>query len=134
MVQSVWRNLPLQKFGDIVRRVEEVRLRMGLNDSEFARAIGVTLDTFKCVTGPQQSKPSVELVHGVVTRLNVDANWLLNGTSENALNLREKDSPDSPEVCVAPVLILLRVDPPAALREIRDLLYRVRKRVENLAR
>ncbi len=72
----------MQKFSEIIDRVEEVRGRLGLNKSRFAGAIDMKPQTYNNFIGVQGSKPNIELISGLVERFKVNPYWLLNGTGE----------------------------------------------------
>ena len=68
-----------QKFPEIIERIEYVRRYLSLNKSQFCRRIGMTPQTYNNFIGQQASKPSVDLIFGVVNELHVNPMWLLNG-------------------------------------------------------
>lgn len=72
----------MERFGDIVARVEQVRTALRLSRARFAREIGLRPQTYNNFVGAQGSRPSVALIRGIVAHLNVDANWLLTGKGE----------------------------------------------------
>lgn len=63
----------------IIARVEQVRKELDLSKSALARLIGMKAQTYNNFIGGQGSKPSVELVLGVVDKCGVHADWLLRG-------------------------------------------------------
>ena len=81
----------MRKFADIVERVEIVRNKSGLNKSQFASAMGMKPQTYSNFVGAQASKPSIELIHGVVRQFRADPQWLLNGTGPMYLGERQLD-------------------------------------------
>ena len=68
-----------QKFPEIIERVEQVRRYLSLNKTQFSRAIGMKPQTYNNFIGQQASKPSIDLIYGVVNELHVNPMWLLNG-------------------------------------------------------
>ena len=69
----------MNKFQDIIDRVEEVRGSLKLNKSKFSNAIGMKPQTYNNFVGLQSSKPNVDLIKGVVNAFNVNPMWLING-------------------------------------------------------
>ena len=67
---------------DIIGRVEYVRTYLGLNKSRFSAEIGMKPQTYNNFIGAQASKPSVDLIMGIVNRFGINPEWLLNGQSE----------------------------------------------------
>lgn len=58
------------------------------NKASFARAIGIEPATLSNYIGSQRrSKPNIELVTKIVTKLNVDAYWLLTGEKREQDNV-----------------------------------------------
>ncbi len=76
------REVQVQKFSQIIERVEEVRGRLGLNKSRFAGALKMKPQTYNNFIVPQGSKPNIELVHGMVEQFKVNPHWLLNGSGQ----------------------------------------------------
>lgn len=75
-----------QKFTDIIDRIERFRIHMKLNKSQFSRRIGIKPQTYNNFIGAQGSKPSVELIHGIVTQFGVNPMWILTGNGSMHLN------------------------------------------------
>ncbi len=71
-----------QKFPEIIERIEYVRRYLSLNKSQFSERIGMKPQTYNNFIGQQASKPSIELIYGVVDRFSVNPYWLLTGTGE----------------------------------------------------
>jgi|SRR5579863_6409300 transcriptional regulator with XRE-family HTH domain len=69
----------LRKFSDIIERVEQLRIHLGLNKSRFSAEIGMKPQTYNNFIGSQGSKPNVELLHGIVTRFGVNPLWIFTG-------------------------------------------------------
>jgi len=70
-----------QKYAsEIIDRVEYLRNYLGLNKSRFSSEIGMKPQTYNNFIGSQGSKPSVDLIMGVVSRFGANPNWLLNGS------------------------------------------------------
>lgn len=69
----------MQRFSDIIERVERVRVSLKLNKSQFAKLVGLTPQTYNNFVGAQGSKPNVELLHGIVTQIGVNPLWVLTG-------------------------------------------------------
>jgi transcriptional regulator with XRE-family HTH domain len=69
----------VQRFSDIIERVERVRMSLKLNKSQFAKLVGLTPQTYNNFVGAQGSKPNVELLHGIVTQVGVNPLWVLTG-------------------------------------------------------
>ncbi len=69
----------MRRYEDIVERVEIIRNHTGLNKAQFAAAIGLKPQTYNNFVGAQGSKPSIDLIHGVVRQFQVDPMWLLVG-------------------------------------------------------
>ena len=65
---------------DIIQRIEYIRNYLGLNKSRFSTEIGLKPQTYNNFIGAQASKPSVELILGIVNRFGVSPAWLLNGS------------------------------------------------------
>ncbi len=70
----------LRKFSEIIERIEHLRNILKLNKSRFSMEIGMKPQTYNNFIGSQGSKPSVELILGVVNKFGANPNWLLNGT------------------------------------------------------
>ena len=64
---------------EIIQRIEYVRNYLGLNKSRFSTEIGLKPQTYNNFIGAQASKPSVDLILGIVNRFGVNPAWLLNG-------------------------------------------------------
>ena len=71
-----------QKFSEIIERVEYVRRYLAMNKSQFCERFGMLPQTYNNFTGPQASKPNIELILGVFNEYHVNPGWLLNGTGE----------------------------------------------------
>ncbi len=69
-----------QKFPKIIERIEYVRKQLGLNKSRFCQAFGMKPQTYNNYIGPQGTKPSIDLIIGVIDRFKVNPDWLLTGT------------------------------------------------------
>ncbi len=69
----------MQKHADVIERIERLRKQLGLNKSRFSGSIGLKPQTYNNFIGKQASKPNIDLVLGLVTRYNVNPNWLLSG-------------------------------------------------------
>lgn len=69
----------VKKSADIIERIEYIRNYLGLNKSRFSSEIGLKPQTYNNFIGAQGSKPSVELILGIVNRFGVNPNWILNG-------------------------------------------------------
>lgn len=65
---------------EIVQRIEYIRNYLGLNKSRFSTEIGLKPQTYNNFIGAQASKPSVELISGIVNRFGVSPGWILNGS------------------------------------------------------
>jgi transcriptional regulator with XRE-family HTH domain len=65
---------------EIIQRIEYIRNYLGLNKSRFSTEIGLKPQTYNNFIGAQASKPSVELILGIVNRFGVNPGWLLNGS------------------------------------------------------
>jgi transcriptional regulator with XRE-family HTH domain len=65
---------------EIIQRIEYIRNYLGLNKSRFSTEIGLKPQTYNNFIGAQASKPSVELILGIVNRFGVNPAWLLNGS------------------------------------------------------
>ena len=72
----------MAKFQEIISRVEEVRMKLGLNKSQFSSRIGMKPQTYNNFVGSQGSKPNIELIHGIIREFNIAPTWLLIGTGE----------------------------------------------------
>lgn len=70
----------LRKFSDIIERIEHLRNLLKHNKSRFSMEIGMKPQTYNNFIGSQGSKPSVELILGIVNKFGANPNWLLNGT------------------------------------------------------
>ena len=124
----------MQKFPAIIERVERIRQHLGLNRSLFARALGLTPQTYGNFVGKQESKPSIDLILGLVQRLGVDPYWLLNGEGEpfkvgakpNAglLEIYRSEKTDM-DVLRGLLVEVLRHDPVGGLREVKTFLARL---------
>jgi DNA-binding XRE family transcriptional regulator len=88
---------------EIVQRIEYIRNYLGLNKSRFSTEIGLKPQTYNNFIGAQASKPSVELILGIVTRFGVNPGWVLGGSgpvfSERA---PEQESRFAPPGATAP--------------------------------
>lgn len=76
-----------KKFSEIVERIEYVRNYLGLNKSRFSAEIGLKPQTYNNFIGSQGSKPSVDLILGIVDRFGANPNWILNGKGPVFLEL-----------------------------------------------
>jgi transcriptional regulator with XRE-family HTH domain len=72
----------VEQFRDVIDRVEQLRTQLELPRSRFAKAIGMTPQTYNNFVGAQASKPSVKLIFGIVNAFNVNPMWLLMGKGE----------------------------------------------------
>ena len=72
----------MNKFAIIIERIEHVRKYLNVNKSRFSSDIGMKPQTYNNFIGAQGSKPSVDLIHGVVDRYGVNPTWLLNGNGD----------------------------------------------------
>ncbi len=79
-----------RKFPEIIERVETVRRRLSMNKSRFSKGIGMKPQSYNNFIGPQGSKPSIELILGLVNVYHVNSTWLLNGIGDVFL----ESSPD----------------------------------------
>ncbi len=151
----------MQKFSDIIERVEKIRHRLGLNKTRFAGAIEMSPQTYNNFIGAQGSKPNIELITGVVGLFKVNPYWLLNGTGEpfeegvepeklgaefgGRSSKWERLGDDAEEFrnlafgnysFTKKMQRLLhgysQVDAVAAFRDVRDLLHRMQTRLGNL--
>jgi len=69
----------LQKFSEIIERIEFLRDYLGLNKSRFSAEIGMKPQTYNNFIGSQGSKPNIELISGIINKFKVNPHWLLNG-------------------------------------------------------
>lgn len=100
------------KFSGIVERIERLRTALRLNKSNFARAIGLSPQTYNNFTGAQASKPSVELLHGLVTRCGANPMWILTGAGSMFMERADAASQgNSPRIGAGPLAVLERADP-----------------------
>jgi hypothetical protein len=60
-----------------------------MKKAQFAAAIGMKPQTYNNFVGAQASKPSIDLIHGVVTHFQADPQWLINGTGPMYLRARD---------------------------------------------
>ncbi len=81
----------MEKFSEIIERVESVRKVVGMNKSQFSAEFGMTPQTYNNFVGAQGSKPNIELVHGVASRFNVNPTWLL--FNKGAVFLGKENAP-----------------------------------------
>lgn len=70
----------------IIARVEQVRVALHLNKSQFAARVGLTPQTYNNFIGAQASKPNVELLYGCLNAFQANPVWLLRGEGEMFLN------------------------------------------------
>ena len=63
----------------IIARVEVKRQQLGLNKSKFATGMGMTPQTYNNFVGQQGTKPSIDLLLGVVEVYGMDSTFLLTG-------------------------------------------------------
>lgn len=63
----------------IIARVEVKRQQLGLNKTRFATGMGMTPQTYNNFVGQQGTKPSVDLLLGVVEVYGMDPKFLLTG-------------------------------------------------------
>jgi transcriptional regulator with XRE-family HTH domain len=63
------------------RRIQAVKERLGLNQSSFARQLGVS-QSFLSQVAAGKRKPSFELLYSLFTRFGVDLPWILTGAGE----------------------------------------------------
>lgn len=73
--------MSVKQKDEIIQRVEYIRNYMGLNKSRFSSEINMKPQTYNNFIGAQGSKPSIELLLGVVSRFGVNPLWLLTGKS-----------------------------------------------------
>ena len=71
-----------QKFSEIIERVEYVRRRLSLNRSRFSARIDMKPQTYNNFIGAQGSKPSIELLLGMLNVYHVNPYWLLDGIGD----------------------------------------------------
>ncbi len=69
----------MQKFRDIIERVEFVRRQLRMNKSQYAAEIDMKPQTYNNFIGSQASKPNIELIYGVVNRYGVNPLWMFTG-------------------------------------------------------
>jgi transcriptional regulator with XRE-family HTH domain len=74
----------------IIGRVEHVRNHLGMNKSQFSQKIGMRPQTYNNFIGGQGSKPSVDLLVGIVERFGVNGDWLLTGQGRSFLKDRSR--------------------------------------------
>ena len=89
------------KFHSIINRIEQVRKRRGLNKSRFVAAFGMMPQTYSNFIGSQGSKPSIELLTGVVRAYWVDPTWLLTGAYRGDSRSSEEYTRDGGAFCPA---------------------------------
>ena len=65
-------------IAQFLERIEEVRLHLGLSQDVFARRVGSNQSTYGNMVA-RGSKPSPDLLAGIVTELGIDPTWLLTG-------------------------------------------------------
>jgi len=82
----------MQKFAEVVDRIERVRKQFGLNKSRFSSSMGIKPQTYNNFIGKQASKPNLDLVIGLVSRYNVNPEWLLKGVGPVHLTSEEGGS------------------------------------------
>ena len=63
----------------IMERIEQVRESRNMTKASFARAIGMSAQTYANFTGRQGSKPSIDLVLGLCRAFGVDHRWIMFG-------------------------------------------------------
>ena len=73
-----------QKFREIIDRIEQRRIDLGLNKSKFVKAFGMKPQSYNNFIGAQGSKPNIELILGVVNEYGMDPMYLLNGENGKA--------------------------------------------------
>jgi DNA-binding XRE family transcriptional regulator len=86
VVKGGARSRQSQKFTDIIDRIERFRVHVKLNKSQFSMRIGIKPQTYNNFIGAQGSKPSVELIHGIVTQFGVNPMWILTGNGSMHLD------------------------------------------------
>lgn len=69
----------------IIGRVEQVRAALHLHKSQFAARIGLKPQTYSNFVCKQASKPSVELLVGLVKVFDVNPLWLLLGNTDSPM-------------------------------------------------
>ena len=86
-----------RKFSEIIERIEYVRGRLSLNKSRFSARIGMMPQTYNNFIGAQGSKPSIELILGMLNVYHVNPYWLLDGIGDVFLESSpDNDKPKSP--------------------------------------
>jgi hypothetical protein len=81
----------MQKFSDVVQRIELVRKEAGMSPARFASAIRLPVKTFKEAIDSRNDPPSVELIRAVILRFGIRPNWLLNGIGPKLLQNDDSD-------------------------------------------
>jgi len=85
-----------QKYSEIIYRVEYVRSRLSMNKSKFCTAFGMKAQTYQNFLSKQGSKPSIELLLGMLNVYHVNPYWLLDGIGEVFLESSpDKEKPKS---------------------------------------
>jgi hypothetical protein len=83
----------MQKFSDVIERIELVRKEAGMSPSQFASAIRIPVRDLNAAIDGQNGPPGVELIRAVILRFGVRPNWLLNGIGPK--NLHDAESEDN---------------------------------------
>lgn len=92
----------MHRFQDVIDRVETARKALGLTKTGFARGFGMKPQSYNNFVGQQGSKPSIDLIYGVVAAYRINPEWLLNGVGDIFLgedhDMERKQSPfEGPE-------------------------------------
>lgn len=130
----------MNRFQDIIGRVEEIREDLKLNKSKFSNAIGMKPQTYNNFVGLQGSKPNVDLIKGVVNAFNVNPMWMLNGIGPKYMNtdIRYPEHVGSPAQKVADSGVDYVANPDilkeiaGSLLDIKETLGSMEKRISTL--
>lgn len=68
-----------EMYEAIIERVEATRIKLGMNKTQFTAKMGLKPQTYNNFISSQGTKPSVDLIYGVIHSFGVDANYLLTG-------------------------------------------------------
>jgi transcriptional regulator with XRE-family HTH domain len=76
----------MQKFTDVIQRIELVRKEAAMSPAQFASALRIPVQELAAAIEGQNGPPSVELIRAVILRFGIRPNWLLNGIGPKNLH------------------------------------------------
>lgn len=78
------------QYAWVIERVEQVRVHLGLNKSQFCESFQMMPQTYNNFVGAQGTKPNIELLAGVVNTFGVEPMWFLDQSTPKPTPLCSK--------------------------------------------